>query len=212
MAGPTGSGTGTTSGAPAAKSAAPKRAAAPARSRAATSKAASPAASPARAAAPAQASAPAIPAPVVAPVQPVVAPVVAPATVVAPPPVAPGSTQAPTDTGSGDRPGFRDNTQVLYGLIVVLAGFVAILFSLVVVLVSYKSASDATSATAILGVITTAIAGLGGAFFGVAVGQQGTANANRDRIAAEAGKDQAQMRTLKFAANMDPTVARRLLD
>jgi uncharacterized membrane protein len=103
----------------------------------------------------------------------------------------------------------RENRQILYGLIVVLTGFAAILLGLLIVVLNYKTATDAT---AILGVITTAIAGLGGAFFGVAIGQQGTATANRERSVAEAGKDEAQMRALKFAANMDPAVARRLVE
>jgi len=103
----------------------------------------------------------------------------------------------------------RESLAMLYGLIVVVAGFVAILIGLYLVVVNYKTATDAT---AILGIITTAIAGLGGAFFGVAIGQQGTASANKERNAAEAAKDEANMRSIKFAANMDPAVARRLVD
>jgi hypothetical protein len=106
-------------------------------------------------------------------------------------------------------PAARENTAILYGLIVVVAGFVAILFGLWLVVINYKTASDAT---AILGIITTAIAGLGGAFFGVAIGQQGTSSANKERASAEVAKDEAQMRTIKFAANMDPAVARRLVE
>ena len=98
---------------------------------------------------------------------------------------------------------------LLYGLIVVVAGFAAILIALCLVLINSKVGNDAT---AILGVITTAIAGLGGAFFGVTVGQQGTATANKERAAAEAAKDAAQMRTIKFAAYMDPAVGRRLVE
>jgi hypothetical protein len=103
----------------------------------------------------------------------------------------------------------REGSAMLYGLIVVVAGFVAILIGLWLVVANYKTASDAT---AILGIITTAIAGLGGAFFGVAIGQQGTSSANKERSAAEAAKDEANMRSIKFAANMDPAVARRLID
>ncbi len=98
---------------------------------------------------------------------------------------------------------------MLFGLIVVIAGFVAILFGLWLVVINYKTATDAT---AVLGIITTAVAGLGGAFFGVAIGQQGTASANKERAAAEAGKDEAEKRALRFAAHMDPAVARRLVD
>jgi hypothetical protein len=97
---------------------------------------------------------------------------------------------------------------LLYGLIVVVAGFAAILVALWLVLIN-KAGNDAT---AILGVIATAVAGLGGAFFGVTVGQQGTTSANRERAAAEAAKDAAQMRTIKFAAYMDPAVGRRLVE
>ena len=106
-------------------------------------------------------------------------------------------------------PAARENTAILYGLIVVVAGFVAILLGLWLVVINYKTAADAT---AILGIITTAIAGLGGAFFGVAIGQQGTSSANKERANAEVAKDEAQMRTIKFAANMDPAVARRLVE
>jgi len=102
----------------------------------------------------------------------------------------------------------RESVSVLYGLIVVLAGFVAILIGLWFVVINYKVASDAT---AVHGVITTAIAGLGGAFFGVAIGQQGTANANKERTAAEAGKDAAQLRAERYLAYVEPNVARTLV-
>ena len=125
--------------------------------------------------------------------------VVIPAAVVATPatPAAPAAPATP-----------RESVSVLYGLIVVLAGFVAILIGLWFVVINYKVASDAT---AVLGVITTAIAGLGGAFFGVAIGQQGTANANKERTAAEAGKDAAQMRAERYLAYLEPNVAKTLV-
>ncbi len=122
--------------------------------------------------------------------------VVIPATVVATQ-AAPAAPAAP-----------RESVSVLYGLIVVLAGFVAILIGLWFVVINYKVASDAT---AVLGVITTAIAGLGGAFFGVAIGQQGTANANKERTAAEAGKDAAQLRAERYLAYLEPNVAKTLV-
>jgi hypothetical protein len=93
-------------------------------------------------------------------------------------------------------------------MIVVVAGFITIAIGLAMVLIA-KPTSDPT---AILGIVTTAIAGLGGAFFGVTVGQQGTMTANKERAAAEAAKDVAQMRTIKYAANMDPAVGRRLVE
>jgi hypothetical protein len=147
-------------------------------------------------AAPAVHAAPVAPTRVPARVAPIVATIVPPASVSALAPAMMSETP-------------RENRQILYGLIVVLTGFVAILVGLLIVVLNYRTATDST---AILGVITTAIAGLGGAFFGVAIGQQGTATANRERSVAEAGKDAAQMRALRFAANMDPVVASRLVE
>lgn len=118
-------------------------------------------------------------------------PVVVNVPALAPPPTAPREVQA-----------------LFYGALVVLAGFAAILVALAVVLWNIKTGPDAT---AILGVVTTAIAGLGGAFFGITVGQQGTATANKERATAEAAKDAAQTQTIRFAAHMDPAVARRLV-
>jgi hypothetical protein len=106
-------------------------------------------------------------------------------------------------------PVVREGMALLYGTIVVIAGFVAILIALFLVLINVKAGSDET---AILGVITTTIAGLGGAALGVTAGQQGTALANKERAAAEAAKDEAQMRTIKFAAYMDPNVGRGLVE
>lgn len=179
MAGPTSSNTGRTS--------TPTR---PAARRAAPASAPS---------APAQAAAVAVPAPEAVAVVPAAAP--APAPHAAPAPVAPAH---PVPA-----PAPRESMALLYGLIVVVAGFAAILIALCLVLINNKVGD---SATAILGIITTAIAGLGGAFFGVTVGQQGTSSANKERAAAEAAKDAAQMRTIKFAAYMDPAVGRRLVE
>jgi hypothetical protein len=124
-----------------------------------------------------------------------------PVQVAAPTPAAPAAPAGPSL--------MRDNQQLTFGLIVVVAGFVAILLALWLVVVNYHAATDAT---AILGIMTTAIAGLGGAFFGVAVGQQGTVSANKERAAAVAAKDDAFRQTLRFAAHMDPSVAKRLVD
>jgi uncharacterized membrane protein YccF (DUF307 family) len=98
---------------------------------------------------------------------------------------------------------------LMFGMGVVLAGFVSILIGLWLVVINYKTAADAM---AILGIVTTAIAGVGGTVFGVAIGQLGVSSANKQRAAAEAAKDEAQAKTLKFAAYMDPTVARRLVE
>jgi hypothetical protein len=136
--------------------------------------------------------------------------VVARTPIAAPVPVASivhaAAAQAPV--AAAPAPAAREGQALLFGMIVVVAGFVTILIGLAAVLIA-KPTSDPT---AILGIVTTAIAGLGGAFFGVTVGQQGTATANKERAAAEAAKDEAQMRTIKFAAYMDPAVGRRLVE
>jgi hypothetical protein len=124
-----------------------------------------------------------------------------PAQVVAAAPAVPAAPRQPSVV--------QENQQLTFGLIVVVAGFVAIMIALWLVVINYHAAADAT---AVLGIVTTAIAGLGGAFFGVAVGQQGTVSANKDRAAAVAAKDEAFHQTLRFAAHMDPTVAKRLVD
>jgi hypothetical protein len=103
----------------------------------------------------------------------------------------------------------RESLAMLIGMLVVVAGFVAILVGLWIVVINFHTAADAT---ATFGIVTTAIAGFGGAFFGFAMGQQGTASANKERAAAEAAKDEAQMMSIRFAANMDPEIARRLVE
>ncbi len=142
-------------------------------------------------------------APAATPMAPVAAPapslsgnsVMIPATVVATPaaPVAP----AP-----------REYLAVVYGLIVVVAGFATILIALWLILINIKSLADPT---AFLGMIVIAIAGLGGAFFGVALGLQGVVNANKERAAAEAAKDVVQQRAERYLANLDPEVAKTLV-
>jgi hypothetical protein len=176
---------------------APARRAAPA-----PAKRAAPAAAPAAAhSGAAQTSAAGVPAPEA------VAPVAAPA--VATPAPAPHAAPAPAaHAQAAPAPAPRESQPLLYGLIVVVAGFVAILIGLTLVLLN-KTGNDAT---AVLGLITTSITGLGGAAIGFAVGQQGTSSANKERAAAEAAKDAAQMRTIKFAAYMDAAVGRRLVE
>ncbi len=102
----------------------------------------------------------------------------------------------------------REYMAVLYGLIVVVAGFATILIALWLVLINIKSLTDPT---AFLGMIVIAIAGLGGAFFGVALGLQGVVNANKERAAAEAAKDVVQQRAERYLANLDPEVAKTLV-
>ena len=106
-------------------------------------------------------------------------------------------------------PAPREYLAVVYGLIVVVAGFATILIALWLILINIiKSLADPT---AFLGMIVIAIAGLGGAFFGVALGLQGVVNANKERAAAEAAKDVVQQRAERYLANLDPEVAKTLV-
>jgi hypothetical protein len=75
-----------------------------------------------------------------------------------------------------------DKIKAQLGALIVLSGFVGILIALWLVLGSFKDAKDVTS---IMAPITTAIAGLGGAFFGVNLGQQGRERAEEDRNKAQ---------------------------
>jgi hypothetical protein len=75
-----------------------------------------------------------------------------------------------------------DQIKAQLGAVIVLAGFVGILIALWLVLGRFADAKDVTS---IMAPITTAIAGLGGAFFGVNLGQQGKEKAEDDRNKAQ---------------------------
>jgi len=80
------------------------------------------------------------------------------------------------------------------GFWMVIAGLVTILVALWFVVGKFTTAADVT---AVLGPITTAIAGLVGAFFGVNLGQQGKAEADKQR-------DLAQKRAEFYSAHLDP--------
>lgn len=146
-------------------------------------------------------------APAGVPVPAVVAPAAVPAGTAPVAVPSPAPHTAPAHPAPAPAP--SDSRALLYGLVVVVAGFAAILIALFLVLINNKVGD---SATAILGLITTSITGLGGAAIGFAVGQQGTSSANNERAAAEAARDEAQMRTIKFAAYLDPAVGRRLVE
>jgi len=103
----------------------------------------------------------------------------------------------------------RENQMALFGVIVVLAGFLVILVGLFVVILNYKTSAEAMP---VFGILTTIVGALGGAVFGVAFGLHGTGSANKERKAAEEGKDAAHAQALRFAAYMDPEVAKRLVD
>jgi len=83
------------------------------------------------------------------------------------------------------------------GFWVVIVGIVAILGALWLVLGRFAVATDVS---AVLGPVTTAIAGLGGAFFGISLGQAGKA-------ASDTEKDKAQKRAEFYASRLDPAIA-----
>lgn len=78
------------------------------------------------------------------------------------------------------------------GFRVVIAGIIGILVALWVVLSRFSAANDVL---AVLGPVTTAIAGLGGAFFGISLGQAGKAETERQ-------KDKAQRRAELYAGRL----------
>ena len=111
----------------------------------------------------------------------------------------------------------REYMAVVYGLIVVVAGFVAILIALWLIVINANTSNTSSNAkglsdpAAFMGMVAIAIAGLGGAFFGVALGLQGVVNANKERAAAEADKDAVQMRAERYLAYLEPEVAKTLV-
>ena len=125
-----------------------------------------------------------------------------PATVVA----TPAAPQAPATP--------REYMPILYGLVVVVVGFVAILIALFLVVINSNptdTSKGLADPTAFLGMVAISIAGLGGAFFGVTLGLQGTASANKERAAAEAAKDAVQLRAERYLAYLDPEVAKEVI-
>jgi len=74
-----------------------------------------------------------------------------------------------------------------------------------------SNAKGLSDPAAFMGMVAIAIAGLGGAFFGVALGLQGVVNANKERAAAEADKDAVQMRAERYLAYLEPEVAKTLV-
>jgi hypothetical protein len=100
-----------------------------------------------------------------------------------------------------------DTLKAQLGAAIVIIGFAAILVSLWLVLGRFSDAKDVTT---ILGPITTAIAGLGGAFFGVSLGQQGKEKAEQARDQAEQAKDKAQQRAEMYLAQLPPEIGQQI--
>lgn len=102
-----------------------------------------------------------------------------------------------------------DTGTARYGLWVVLAGFVAILIALWFIVGRFTTAVDVT---AVLGTVTTAVAGLGGAYFGMNLGQQGKAQADQARDDAEKKKDAAQRRADLYRGQLSAEVVQKVND
>lgn len=100
-----------------------------------------------------------------------------------------------------------DRFKAQLGAAIVVVGVVAILAALVVVVGRFTDAKDAA---AVLAPITTAIAGLVGAFFGVNLGQQGKDAADQARAKAEDDKNKAQERAERYAAMLPQDVAQQV--
>jgi hypothetical protein len=95
-----------------------------------------------------------------------------------------------------------DQIKTQLGFWVVIAGFVGTLVALWIVLGRFSAANDVT---AVLAPITTTIAGLGGAFFGISLGQQGKEKAEDER-------NKAQKRAELYASMLAPDQARMVID
>ena len=98
-----------------------------------------------------------------------------------------------TDDGSG--------VKNYIGFLVVTIAVIAVIVSLKITLDAFTPKDGvpvATDVTAVLGIVTTAVSGMAGAFFGISLGQQGKAQ-------ADAGKDAAEKKAQVYAQFIDPS-------
>jgi mRNA-degrading endonuclease toxin of MazEF toxin-antitoxin module len=100
-----------------------------------------------------------------------------------------------------------DKLKVQLGAAIILVGFGAILVALWIVTGKFADAKDVGS---VLAPITTTIAALGGAFFGVSLGQQGKEKAEQGREKAEDDRSKAQQRAEMYLARLPPDVAQEV--
>jgi hypothetical protein len=100
-----------------------------------------------------------------------------------------------------------DKVKAQLGAAIIVIGFAAILIALWIVVGRFTEAKDVTS---ILAPITTTIAGLGGAFFGVSLGQQGKEQAEQGRQKAEDDRSKAQQRAEMYLARLPPEVGQEV--
>jgi hypothetical protein len=100
-----------------------------------------------------------------------------------------------------------DQIKAQLGAVIVLIGFGAILVALWIVTGKFADAKDVSS---VLAPITTAIAALGGAFFGVSLGQQGKEAAEQGREKAEEDRSKAQKRAEMYLARLPADVGQEV--
>ena len=119
-----------------------------------------------------------------------------------------------TQQAAGGPSAMQEWMPVLYGLVVVIAGFVALLIALWLIVIN-SNPSDTSKGladpTAFLGLIAIAIAALAGSFFAVAVSWQAVRIANKERAAAVAARDAVQLRAERYLAYLEPEVAKNLI-
>ena len=105
--------------------------------------------------------------------------------------------------GKADDQGKADDWSVLknyLGFFVVMIAVVAVLVSLLITLSAFTPDGGvpvSADVTSVLGIVTTAISGLAGAFFGISLGQQG-------RSEAEAQKNEAEKKAQIYAQFVEP--------
>jgi len=97
--------------------------------------------------------------------------------------------------------GEADAKRWIYGLVAVAIGLVVILLALLIVTQTFKAAADVGT---IMGVVVSPVATIVAAYFGIAAGSSGKAQA--DDNARKANKA-----ALTLAANSDPTMARDVM-
>jgi hypothetical protein len=100
----------------------------------------------------------------------------------------------------------------LYGLAAVIAGLLVLLVVVLLIVVNATNLKNqGADSIGYLAVAAVAVVGMVGPFFGVAIGLQFMSGANKERAAAEAGKDAVQLRAERYLAYLDPETAKTLV-
>jgi hypothetical protein len=105
--------------------------------------------------------------------------------------------------GAGSSTAIDDGSGIknYIGFLVVTIAVIAVLVALKITLEAFTPKDGvpvSTDVTAVLGIVTTAVSGMAGAFFGISLGQQGKAQ-------ADAGKDAAEKKAQVYAQFIDPS-------